>query len=103
MWLEGRDKLKKNHLIWTRTIDLPACSIVPQPITLPRARWKAWELLKTGIFDYFINIVILLQLGVHPVAVELTLIQIKRVYDIREQYKTKYFTEKGTHSANPNI
>jgi hypothetical protein len=28
---------KKIHLIGTRTRDLPACSIVPQPTTLPRA------------------------------------------------------------------
>jgi hypothetical protein len=33
--LEELDKLKKIHLIWTRTRDLPACSIVPQPTTLP--------------------------------------------------------------------
>jgi hypothetical protein len=35
--LEGLGKLKKNPLIGTRTCDLPACSIVPQPTTLPRA------------------------------------------------------------------
>jgi hypothetical protein len=29
--------MKKFHLIGTRTRDLPACSIVPQPTTLPRA------------------------------------------------------------------
>jgi hypothetical protein len=53
MWLEGRDKLKKKiHLIWTLTDDLPACSIVPQPFTPPRAPCKARELLKIGIFDY---------------------------------------------------
>jgi hypothetical protein len=34
--LEGLGKLKKNHLIGTRTRDLSACSIVPQPTTLPR-------------------------------------------------------------------
>jgi hypothetical protein len=28
--------LKKIHLIGTRTRDLPVCSIVPQPTTLPR-------------------------------------------------------------------
>jgi hypothetical protein len=39
MRLEGLDKLKKksNDLIGNRTRDLPACSIVPQPTTLPRA------------------------------------------------------------------
>jgi hypothetical protein len=36
--LEGLSKLKKKiHLIGTRTRDLPDCSIVPQPTTLPRA------------------------------------------------------------------
>jgi hypothetical protein len=32
--LEGLGKLKKIHLIGIRSRDLPACSIVPQPITL---------------------------------------------------------------------
>jgi hypothetical protein len=36
--LEGLGQLKKsNDLIGNRTSDLPACSIVPQPTTLPRA------------------------------------------------------------------
>jgi hypothetical protein len=35
--LEGLGKLKKIHLIGTRTRDLPAYSIVPQPTTLKRA------------------------------------------------------------------
>jgi hypothetical protein len=34
--LEGLGKLKKIHLIRTRSRDLPACSIVSQPTTLPR-------------------------------------------------------------------
>jgi hypothetical protein len=38
MRLEGLGKLKKRiHLIGTRSRYLPACSIVPQPIILPRA------------------------------------------------------------------
>jgi hypothetical protein len=36
VWLEGLGQLKKIHLIGTRTRDLPACSIVPQPTTLQR-------------------------------------------------------------------
>jgi hypothetical protein len=37
MRLEGLGKFKKsNDLIGTRIRDLPACSIVPQPTTLPR-------------------------------------------------------------------
>jgi hypothetical protein len=36
--LEGRGKLRKsNDFIGTRTRNLPACSIVPKPRTLPRA------------------------------------------------------------------
>jgi hypothetical protein len=35
MRLEGLGKLKKIHLIGTRTRDLPVCIIVPQPTTLP--------------------------------------------------------------------
>jgi hypothetical protein len=34
--VERLAKLKVIHLIGTRTRDLPACSIVPQPTTLPR-------------------------------------------------------------------
>jgi hypothetical protein len=41
MRLEGLGKLKiSNYLIGNRTRDLPACSIVPQPTTLPRAPWN---------------------------------------------------------------
>jgi hypothetical protein len=35
--LEGLGKLKKIHVIGTRSRDLPACSVEPQPTTLPRA------------------------------------------------------------------
>jgi hypothetical protein len=35
--MEGLGKLKKIHLIGIRSRDLPACNIVPQPTTLPRA------------------------------------------------------------------
>jgi hypothetical protein len=34
--LEGLVQLKKIHLIGTQNRDLPVCSIVPQPTTLPR-------------------------------------------------------------------
>jgi hypothetical protein len=37
--LEGLGQLKKIHLIGTRPRDLPACSMVPQPTTLPRASY----------------------------------------------------------------
>jgi hypothetical protein len=35
--MEGLGNLKKFHVIGIRSRDLPACSIVPQPTTLPRA------------------------------------------------------------------
>jgi hypothetical protein len=35
--LEGLSNLKKIHLIGIRSRGLPACSIVPQPTTLPHA------------------------------------------------------------------
>jgi hypothetical protein len=38
--LEGLGKLKKSTSSGTRTGDLPACSIMPQPTTLPRAPGK---------------------------------------------------------------
>jgi hypothetical protein len=37
MRLEVLGKLKKIHLIGTRSHDFPACIIVPQPTTLPRS------------------------------------------------------------------
>jgi hypothetical protein len=38
--LEGLDKLKKlDGLMGNGTGDLPACSIVPKPTTLPRAQF----------------------------------------------------------------
>jgi hypothetical protein len=37
--LEELGKLKKSTSSGIRTGDLPACSIVPQPTTLPRAPW----------------------------------------------------------------
>jgi hypothetical protein len=42
--LEGLGQLKQIHLIGTRTRDLPVCSIVPQPTTLPRA--PTWYVLQ---------------------------------------------------------
>jgi hypothetical protein len=41
--LEELGKLKKIRLIWNVTRDLLACSIVPQPTTLPRA--PSWVML----------------------------------------------------------
>jgi hypothetical protein len=43
--LEGLGKLKKTQFIGTRTHDLPACSIMPQPTALPHVpgvmlEWK---------------------------------------------------------------
>jgi hypothetical protein len=44
--LEGlRSTEKSNYLIWNRTCDPPACSIMPQPITLPRAIFLSSTLL----------------------------------------------------------
>jgi hypothetical protein len=43
--LEGLGKLKKfNDLIGNRTCDLPACSIMPQPTTLPRDPYNGMRL-----------------------------------------------------------
>jgi hypothetical protein len=47
--LEGLGQLKKIHLIGTRTCDLPACSIVPQPTTLLRAPYCSRNSLNTSI------------------------------------------------------
>jgi hypothetical protein len=38
--LEGLGKLKKSTSSGTRSGDLPACSIVPQPTTLPHVPFK---------------------------------------------------------------
>jgi hypothetical protein len=42
MRLEGLGKLKFNDISGNRTHDVPACSIVPQPTTLPRAPGKIY-------------------------------------------------------------
>jgi hypothetical protein len=51
VWLEGSGQLKKSTSSGTRTGDLPACRIVAQPTTLPRA-----PLLKLIYKDIFQNI-----------------------------------------------
>jgi hypothetical protein len=43
--LEGLAKLRKVHLIGTRTRDLPACSILSGPTTLPRAQYRVSGIL----------------------------------------------------------
>jgi hypothetical protein len=49
--LEELGQLKKIHLIGTRTCDLPACSIVPQPTTLPHAPSRVWSVNLEGVLD----------------------------------------------------
>jgi hypothetical protein len=67
-WLEGLGKLKKfNDLIRNETHDLPACSIMPQPITLLHApvlkgaiviagfkcfRFMSWNMTLFDMVDY---------------------------------------------------
>jgi hypothetical protein len=41
----GKMTNKKNDLIWNRTREIPACSIAPQPTTLPRAHYYSDYLL----------------------------------------------------------
>jgi hypothetical protein len=52
MRLEGLGKLKKKHLIGTRTRHLPAWSTVPQPTTLPRGIHIQTHKLIGGIYKY---------------------------------------------------
>jgi hypothetical protein len=47
--LEGLGKLKKIHLIGTRTRNRPTCSIVPQPTTLPRTPFLSGIRLKYDV------------------------------------------------------
>jgi hypothetical protein len=56
--LEGLGKLKKIHIIGTRSRDLPACSIVPQRTALPRASYSIyvnfvnnWESFKVTVAE----------------------------------------------------
>jgi hypothetical protein len=53
VWLEGLGRLKKIHLIGTRTRELPAGSIVPQPIMLPRAPIGKYVRAKTVTFKLY--------------------------------------------------
>jgi hypothetical protein len=50
-WVDPRAIVHLIHLIGTRTRNLPACSIVPQPTTLPRSPWKE-RLHKNFLFLY---------------------------------------------------
>jgi hypothetical protein len=50
--LEGLSKLKKKiHLIGTQSRDLAACSILPQPTTLPRAPVHVEERIKVMVIN----------------------------------------------------
>jgi hypothetical protein len=49
MQLEGLSKLKKIHLIGTRSRDLTACSIVDQPTTLPHTPINAIGLVNEDV------------------------------------------------------
>jgi hypothetical protein len=53
VWLEGLGKLKKSTSSGTRTVDFPACSIVPQPTTLPHAAMKWQEVAENCIMRSF--------------------------------------------------
>jgi hypothetical protein len=55
--LEGLGKLKNIHLIGTRSHDLRACSIVPQPPMLPCAPMPfsiECKILQTGLVSFFL-------------------------------------------------
>jgi hypothetical protein len=41
--------IEKTHLLGSRTVDLPACSIVPQPTTLPRAPLQTGRVSKVNL------------------------------------------------------
>jgi hypothetical protein len=62
MRLEGLSKLKESTSPGTRTDDLPACSIAPQPTTLPRAvlKNKMFLNLKLSISE---NLIVSVELG----------------------------------------
>jgi hypothetical protein len=61
--LEGLGKLKKANDIANQTRDLPVCSIVPQPTTLPRAPYQQmhelfhlkitifWNVMQSSLVD----------------------------------------------------
>jgi hypothetical protein len=53
VWLEGLGKLKKSTSSRTRTGDLPACSIVPQPTMQPCAPLLILKLIiKDWLFEF---------------------------------------------------
>jgi hypothetical protein len=55
MWLEGLGKLKNSIASsGNRTRDLRACSLVPQPITLPRATVCNWTTVKVALLFSFL-------------------------------------------------
>jgi hypothetical protein len=60
--LEGFGKLKRIHLIATRTRDLPACSIAPQPTTPPCALYY---------YQYIRNSIVKMQEVEHHMSMDL--------------------------------
>jgi hypothetical protein len=46
--------IEKEHVIGTRTRDLPACSIVPQPTTLPPAPYISYVLCSYGMLHHVV-------------------------------------------------
>jgi hypothetical protein len=61
--MEGVGKLKIIRLVGTRTRDIPTCSIVPQPTTLPRAPWETAVLPSSALnwsLDLQVNHLLLL-------------------------------------------
>jgi hypothetical protein len=72
--LEGLYQLKKIHIIGTRSRDLPACSIVPQATTPPRAPKgdpiysNVLSLMRCKIYGFSKRLYIILQVNwtIHP-------------------------------------
>jgi hypothetical protein len=56
VWLEGLGKLKKFTSSRTRTGNLPTCSIVPQPTTLPRAPNEQYQVKISNRFTALENL-----------------------------------------------
>jgi hypothetical protein len=97
MWLGGLGKLKEIHLIGTWTRDLPACSIVPQPTTLPCAPDAS---VKTVILDLALHLRLLKPLTIFW---NLVLFQSSGEQNMKENLLNRAFWWSDSSSTKASI
>jgi hypothetical protein len=100
--LEGLDKLKKKiHLIGTQSRDLPACSIVPEPTTLPRAPFFSCIKQNTGRKNYAPNVAVLWVARLIP-WIQISAVLTQTFVDFLSPSRQIFNVSAGTWPSNQN-